>query len=140
MRGHTRDEPEQRIRDAEEVEHRRILDRQRGATRPRLRGHRVVRNLHGPEQPGRIGVDPGIEVVDLGAEVLEVKLTSVEVKSNESESAPADAAVLTHVHAAHEAHVGVEQQRLRLPGQAVCTRACALYVGEPYGAVEVRDR
>lgn len=65
-----------------------------------------------PEQPTRVGMDPGVEVVHLGGEVYEVELTSVEVKSNESERPPVDVAVLADVDALHKAHIGIEEERL----------------------------
>ena len=55
-------------------------------------------------------MDPGVEVVDLGRESVEVVPTSVEVQSNEAESSLMDRSILTHVNAAHEPHVGVEQK------------------------------
>jgi hypothetical protein len=65
-----------------------------------------------PEQAARVGMDPGVEVVNLGGEVFEVEPTSVEVQSNESERSPMDGAILADVDALHEAHIGVEEERL----------------------------
>ena len=50
--------------------------------------------------------------MDLSRKVVEVILTSVEVQSNKRQRALVNGAVLANVNAAHESHVGVEQQRL----------------------------
>src|SRR5260370_31962590 len=65
-----------------------------------------------PEQSAWIGTDSWVEVMNLGGEIREVILTSVEVQSNEAERPLVDCSVDTHIHAAHEAHVCVEQQCL----------------------------
>jgi hypothetical protein len=74
--------------------------------------HGVALKRDRPEQATRIGMDPRVEVVNLGGEVCEVKLTSVEVQSNETERPPVNGAILADIDALHEAHIGVEQERL----------------------------
>ena len=84
-------------------------------------------------------MDSGVEVVDLRREVYEVILTSVEVKSHESEGAFVNRSVSTYVHAVHEAHVGVEEQRFS--GAIGIGRSTgALDVGHAYIAIEIVDR
>src|SRR5438309_3679007 len=82
---------------------------------------------------------PRVEVEDLGRETVEVVPTSIEVQSNEAEGSLMDRSILTHVNAAHEPHVGVEQKGFcrsvgvrRGPG--------ALDVGDSHKTVEVIDR
>src|SRR5207245_5052014 len=77
--------------------------------------------------------------MDLGGEVGEVILTSVQVQSNKAESSLVNSAVLADVDAAHEPHVGVEQQGLDTTVW-VGSRACALHVGDADEAVEVGQR
>src|SRR5262245_64503262 len=92
----------------------------------------------GATQTDQIRRDPGIEVVYLSGEGSEVELTSIHIESDEAERSVVHALVLTDVHALHEAHVGVEQQRL---GAAVRirSRTRALYLRDPNEAVEVTD-
>jgi hypothetical protein len=67
---------------------------------------------NGPEQAVRVGMDARVEVVNLGGEVREVEPTSVEIQSNESERASVYRAIPADVDTLHEAHVGVEKERL----------------------------
>src|SRR5690242_19786852 len=90
------------------------------------------------EQPARIRVNARVEIVDLGREVREVVPTSVEVQSNEPELPLVNCSVQAYVYAAHEAHVGVEEERLGRPVR-VGRDARALDVGDPDEAVEVGD-
>jgi hypothetical protein len=84
-------------------------------------------------------VNSGVEVVNLCREIYEVVLTSIEVKSHESERAVVDRSVGTYVHAAHEAHVGVEQQRFSRAIR-IGPSSGALNVGHSYKAIKVVDR
>ena len=83
-------------------------------------------------------MDARVEVMDLGGEVYEVVPTSVEVKSNESERPAVNGAILADVDALHEAHIGVEEERLdaavgmfggSLPAH-VCDADRALEIGD----------
>ena len=81
-------------------------------------------------------MDSGVEVVDLRREVYEVILTSVEVESHESEGAFVNCPVGAYIHPAHEAHVGVEEQRFG--GTVRIGRSSsALNFGHAHEAVEV---
>jgi hypothetical protein len=57
--------------------------------------------------------------VDLGREIDKVILTLIQVKSDLHEPRIAKAAVHALVAALHEAQVGVEEQRVRVPGRGV---------------------
>jgi len=92
-----------------------------------------------PEQAARIGSDAWVKVVNLGGEVFEVEPTSVEIQSNESERSPVDSAILADVDALHEAHIGIEEQRLDtavgMPGGPLSP-----YVCDADKAFEIGDR
>jgi len=84
-------------------------------------------------------MDARVEVVDLGRKVFEVILTSVEIQSNKCERPLMHRSINTHEYPAHEAHVGVEEQRFR--GTVRIGRSpSALNVGHAHEAVEVIDR
>ena len=92
-----------------------------------------------PEQATRVGMDPGVEVVNLGGEVFEVEPTPVEIQSNEAERPPVSVSILGDVDTLHEAHIGVEEERL---GTAVGILGDALapHVRDADETLEVGDR
>ena len=61
----------------------------------------------------------------LGEEVVEVEPTSVEIQSDEADRAFVHPSVLADVDAAHESHVGVEEQLLVPASRAVSPKAPA---------------
>jgi hypothetical protein len=92
-----------------------------------------------PEQPARVGMDPGVEVVHLSGEVYEVKLTSVEIKSNETERPAVNVAVPADVDALHKAHIGIEQQRLDA-AVGILGGSGSPHVRDADNALEISDR
>lgn len=132
-------EPEEGVRDIEIVLNVQVRRRHSGFTGPELHIDGIGgRQGNGPEQAARIRVDAGIEIVYLSREVDEVILTSVQIESDEAKGSLADPFVLADIDAGHEAHVGIEQERL---GAAVgiARRPGALHVGDPDEPVEVAD-
>jgi len=131
-------EAEQRVGDVEEVPELHVLRRHPGRSVAYVHRHAVVAKRDRPEQAAWVGVDPRVEVMHLGGEVYEVVPTSVEVKSNESECAEVNGAILADIVALHEAHIGVEEERLdaavgmfggSLPAH-VCDADRALEIGD----------
>jgi len=99
----------------------------------------LVPERDGPEQAVRVGMDAGVEVVHLGGEVREVEPTSVEIQSNESERASVYGAIPADVDTLHEAHVGVEEERLD-PAVGMAGGSLPPHVGHADEALEVGDR
>ena len=84
-------------------------------------------------------MDTAIKVVNLGSEICEVILTSIEVKSDQRKGTPVDGSIDTDIYAVHEAHVGIEEERLgRTVG--ICPGSGSLNVGHAHVAVEVSYR
>jgi hypothetical protein len=86
-----------------------------------------------------IRMNTGVKVMDLGSEIYEVILTSIEVKSDQRKGTPVDGSIDPHIYAVHEAHVGVEEERL-LRTVGICPGSGSLNVGHGHVAVEVTDR
>lgn len=121
----------QRIGNIEEVAHVLPGDAQGCCACVQIDVDGVGRDPHGPEQPGGIGVDAGVEVVNLCREVGKVKLTFVEIQSDKTKGAVVDATVHADIRALHEPHIHIEQQ-------VVCP--VTLDLGGAYEAVEVINR
>jgi hypothetical protein len=130
---------EQGVGDIEKVPGLEMPGRQPRLALMQIDAHGVTLKRDCPEQATRIGMDPWVEVVNLGGEVCEVKLTSVEVQSDETERPPVNGAILADIDALHEAHIGVEQERLyaaiRIPGGPGSP-----YVRDADKALEIGDR
>jgi len=84
-------------------------------------------------------MDTGVKVVDLRREIYEVILTSIEVKSDQGKRTLVNRSVNPHVDPAHEAHVCIEEERLRST-VGICPGSGSLNVGHAHLAIEVSYR
>ena len=98
----------------------------------------VVRQPRRP-QDARGGGKDRVEVANVGREACIVILTLKQVETAEHEPRIEKAAVHASVDALHEAQVGVEEQRGRVPGRSVGAGAGPLDCGYADVALEIGD-